>query len=102
MAALFGELAILNACERTISRTSFLTDQPCVTKFRGQVIQELGVTGRVASNAEVIDASNDALAEYVIPNAVHEHARSERVRGTRQPLRQLQPAAAILNRRWRS
>ena len=29
----FGELAILNVCERTISRMSFFTDHPRSTKF---------------------------------------------------------------------
>ena len=39
---------------------------------------------------------NDAFAEVKLPDAIHEHARGERIVGLSQPLRQRQAAAGVI------
>src|SRR5580693_5604359 len=64
-----------------------------------EIIEKFGMSRGFAARAEVIGCADDALAKMVEPDAIHQHARRQRIVLARYVLRQLQPAAALLERR---
>src|SRR5436190_3904152 len=50
----------------------------------------------VAHRTEVVAGGDDPLAKVMLPEAVHDHPRRERMIGKRQPLAQRGPAAASI------
>ena len=51
---------------------------------------------RLAAGAEIVRRADEALAEVMHPDAVHDHAGGERIALGGDRLRQLEPAAAFL------
>ncbi len=49
----------------------------------------------LAAHAEIAGRRYQAAAEMVLPNAVGHHSRGKRIRGIRDPLRQLQTATLL-------
>ena len=49
-------------------------------------VEQFGMRGRGAHEAEVVRGGDEALAEVLLPDAVHDHAGGERVIGARDPL----------------
>ena len=60
----------------------------------GQPVEQLGVAGPFAQDAEVAGGGDQPPAEVVLPDPVDHHARGQRVVGTRDRAGQLEPAAA--------
>ena len=56
----------------------------------GQVVEQLGVGGRLAQGAEVVDGGDDAPAEEVVPDAVDHDAGGEGVGGVDDPFGQFE------------
>src|SRR5262245_27501998 len=50
---------------------------------------------QLASLAEIVDRPDDSLPEMMLPDAVHHHARGQRVFPVYHPIGELQPAAAL-------
>ena len=71
-----------------LDRPSVLGNEPV-----GQVVEQFRVRGRKPVDAKVVDRLDQPPTEHVLPYAVHDHARGERVLGMRQPLSQFQPPA---------
>ena len=46
---------------------------------RGQIVQQFGMAGPVAHLAEVAGRAHDARAEMIEPDAIHHHARGQRI-----------------------
>ena len=63
-------------------------------EFASQPIQQLGMGGRHSSLAEIAGRAHDALAEMMLPDAVHHDARGERVVGRGDPIGKAAPAIA--------
>lgn len=55
----------------------------------GQLIEQLGVTGTGTVRSKNIGRSDDAHAEVVVPKAIDQDARRERVFRTGDPLREV-------------
>ena len=56
-------------------------------------IEQLGVGGRLAARAEVIDRADDPLAEQPLPDAIHGDSRGQWIVAARDPVGQLAAAA---------
>ena len=80
-----------------ISRCIALIDQPLSTKRVRQVVEQLGMRGPFAELAEVARRAHDAVAEMMLPDAVHHHARGERIVRVGDRFGQFQPAASVVN-----
>ena len=52
----------------------------------------------LAHDAEIAGRADDALAEMIMPDAIHHHARRQRILRVRQPLRQRRPPARWIRR----
>ncbi len=59
----------------------------------GQVVEQLGMAGRVAAHAEVAGRRDQPLAEMPLPHAVDQHAGRQRVLGVGDGPGQIEPAA---------
>ncbi len=59
------------------------------------MVEQFGVRRPLAELAEVAGRADQAPAEVVLPDAVHHHARSERVILAGDRAGQLKPAAAL-------
>jgi hypothetical protein len=57
----------------------------------GQPVEQFGVRRRFAHLAEVARRAHDALAEVMLPDAVHHHPRREGVIGRDEPLGKTTP-----------
>ena len=68
-------------------------------KLGGQPVEQLGMAGRVAHDAEIVRRGDEPLAKMELPDPVDDHARRQRVLGAGQPASQPEPAAG---RTWRS
>ena len=75
----------------TISRSIALMSQPDADELGGQPVEQLGMAGRLALRAEIVDASSPARAEEHLPVAVDRHPRRQRVGRIDQPAGQAQP-----------
>ena len=63
-----------------------LLDRPTlVDELERQIVEQLGMAGPSSGHAEVVRRGHQPLAEVVLPDAVDEHARKERVRRRRDP-----------------
>ena len=74
------------------------TSRPA-TSSAGEPVEQFRVRRLVAGEAEVVRRAHEALAEVVLPDAVHPHAGRQRVLRVDDPLRQLQAARASSSRR---
>src|SRR6476660_4341948 len=64
-----------------------------------QIIQQLGMTGRIAPYAEITWTAHDSGSEVVQPYAIDDHTRVQRVIFRSDGMRQLQPSASLMERR---
>ena len=63
-----------------------LLDGPAVVdEPGGEPIEQLGMRGLLAHDAEVARRADQAFAEVMLPDAVHDHARRQRIIGAGQP-----------------
>jgi hypothetical protein len=62
-------------------------------KIDGEPVEQLDVGGGIALAAEVAGRGDDAPAEVVLPQAINQDARRERMIWLREPARQCCPAA---------
>ena len=83
----------------TISRCIDLRLQPRATISRGQPVEQLGVRGRAAVEAEVAGRLDQARSEVCLPEPVDHDPREERVLRAGNPRRQPPRAAAPRARR---
>ena len=57
-----------------------LLDAPSVLdEARGEVVEQLRMTGRLGHHAQIVRRGHEALPEMMLPDAVHQHARRERI-----------------------
>ncbi len=85
-----------------ISRWIALIDQPRGDESGREPVEQLGMARRFAAEPEVGRRRDDSPAEVVLPDPVDHHAGRQRIVGSRQPVRQLEPAARVRrNRGWR-
>ena len=71
-------------------------DRPAVAdESPGKVIEQLGMRRHVAGHAEIVDGFDDSFAEEMMPDAIHDHPRSERILRAGEPLREFEPAALL-------
>ena len=69
-------------------------DRPAAgDEFRRQPVEQLGVAGRLASDAEVGRRRHDSPAEMVLPDPVGHHPGRQRVIRMRQPIGELESTA---------
>ncbi len=54
-------------------------------EFVGQPIQQLGMRGTLAHAAEIVGRADDAASEMIMPDAIHHHARGQRIFGIGDP-----------------
>ena len=59
-------------------------------QFAGEPVQQLGVAGLIAGEAEVAGAANEPFTEVVHPQSVDNNSRGKCVLGAGNPVRQLQ------------
>ena len=59
-----------------------------LAEFDGEPVEKLGVRWSVAHDAEILGRFDESGAENFLPEAVHRHARGERVCGRDKPLRE--------------
>ena len=69
----------------TISRCSFLSDQPCFMNSTASQSSSSGWDGGVALVAEILDGADDAAAEEGRPLAVDLNARGQRILRRNEP-----------------
>lgn len=65
---------------------------------RGQVVEKLGVSRRLAPQAKVTRGRDQGVTEVVHPNPVHQSAGRERVIVAGDRPRELEPAATVSKR----
>ena len=58
-------------------------------------VEQLRVRRELAQPAEIVDRTDQALAEMPAPDAIHDHPGRERVPRAGQPSGQLEPAAGL-------
>ena len=63
-----------------------------------QIIEQLGVGGRIAAGAEIAGCADQSLPEQMVPDPIDPHARGQRIPGAGDRLSQFQPSAAVLER----
>ena len=61
----------------------------------GEMIEQLGMSWNLATDAEVIDTAHDALAKELLPDAVHDDTRGQWVARVGQPVGELHASALI-------
>ena len=66
---------------------------------RGEMVEQRGIRRLLPAHAEVVGRRHDAVAEEMQPHAVRPHACGERVVLVGDPLRELESAAALGDRR---
>src|SRR6185436_6798032 len=71
----------------------FLERPAVADEFAGQPVEQRGVSRARASEAEVVRRGDKALSEVALPDAVHEHADGEGVRGGGNPVGEREAAA---------
>src|SRR5262249_40626313 len=60
-------------------------------EFASEVVEQFGMRGRFALRAEVVRRADEALAEVVLPESVHDHTREQVPRtalAVRHPVRE--------------
>ncbi len=80
--------------EVRMSRCSFFRLQPCATNSLASQSSSSGCVGRSPRCPKSPSDADDAAAEMMMPDAVDEHARGERVLAVGEALREREPAAA--------
>src|SRR5260370_1581662 len=75
-------------------------ERPAVgNKLTSQGIEQLGMSRRLAELAEIAGRAHDPGAKVLLPDAVDDHAGRQRMVRPGKPARQLEPAAALCDRR---
>ena len=64
-----------------------------LAELDGQPVEQLGMRGKLAADAEVAGRADQAGAEDLLPEPVDRDAGRQRVLGPEQPLRQAEPVA---------
>ena len=78
-------------------------DRPArLNEAAGQPVEERRVGRPFPSLAKVVGAANQSLAEMVLPDPIDHHPCHERIVSLRQPIRQLLPAAPLVDAQGRS
>ncbi len=72
----------------TNSRCIFLMLQPSSTKRLRQPIEQFRMAGRLAELAEIAGRRHQAPAEMILPDAIDDDARRQRMIRARQPIGQ--------------
>ena len=75
----------------TISLCICFTSQPLRTNSVASQSSNSGCDGMLALHAEILRRLHQARAEVLLPEAIHRHARGERMLRINQPLREAQP-----------
>ncbi len=91
-----GRRQLIGAAEHQFAN-EFLEGPTILHEFVGQVVQQLRMAGRTTRHTKVIDSVDNAFAKQVLPDAVHDYSRRQRVAGFGQPHSQLIATAAS---RW--
>ena len=78
-----------------ISRCSCLIDQPDAMNRRRQMVEQFGMRGPLAQQAEIAGRADDAAAEMVLPDAVDDHAGRQRVVAAGDGPGQFEPSAPL-------
>ena len=86
----------------SIRRKRCLRSQPLIAEVEGEPVEQLGVGGEFAGDAEVAGASDQAGAEDVLPEAIDGDAGGERVVGVEQPSGEAEPVSGPRSRRRRA
>src|SRR5947209_294592 len=63
-----------------------LRGPPRLDEPSGQVVEQLGVRRPLAALAKIVRGADQTLAEVVLPDPVHHHARRQRVLRASQPV----------------
>src|SRR5581483_5446133 len=71
-------------------------------EFRGEPVQQFGMRWAIAHDAKVAWSSYNAFSEMMLPEAVHHHARGERIRRVGDPVRKRRSAAGRVEADWRN
>ena len=73
-------MAAHRVCRRQQDLTVELLDGPAVLhELDGQVVQQFRMAGAIPGGSEVTQAPNEARPEVVMPDAIHDHTRSQRI-----------------------
>jgi hypothetical protein len=64
-------------------------------------VEQFGMRGSGSHEAEVVRGGDEALAEVLLPDAIHDHACGERVAGARNPLREAEATLRGLLTCWK-
>ena len=74
-----------------------------LAEIHSEVVEELGVGGQFALQPEILGGFDDAIAEELLPEAVHLHAGGEWVFRSHRPLGEAEAVfRGILRHRWES
>ena len=71
---------------------------PFLYEANGEVVEKLRMARTIAVHAEIVHGSDEARAEQVVPDSIHQNASRQRIVRVREPARQLTPPTdSILN-----
>ena len=84
-----------------MSRCMVLHAPAVIHELDGQPVEQLLIRWAVALASEIVRRGHDAAPEMSLPDAVHHHARGQRIVARRDPLRQRFPPARNEPRRRR-
>jgi hypothetical protein len=65
-------------------------------EVESEPVEQLGMRGSLATQAEVARAGHESFAKMPLPDAVHDDSGGERIFRIGDPLREFEPAAAFL------
>jgi len=71
-------------------------DQPLSDEAGGEVVEQLGMSGRGRHVAQIVGRGDEAFAEMLLPEAVDEDAGREGVFGIGDGLGEFEAAAAVV------
>src|SRR4029077_15229552 len=63
-------------------------------KITREPVEQFGMRGTLAHCAKIRRCAHEATSEMVQPNAIDEHTRDQRIRATRKPACESEPAPA--------
>ena len=92
-------MAIRRGCHQQLEEA---LDVPALlAELDGEPVEQLGMAGCVAGDAEIPAGPHQAVAEHLLPEAIHRDAGRQRVLRTEQPLRKAQAVVRQIGRHRR-
>ena len=70
--------------------------QPLLRELDRQPIEQLGMRGQLAAHAEILRRGHEAATEQFLPQAIHRHARGERMIRRDQPFGERQAIGLVV------